>query len=162
MATVVQSSINIQEQSLFHHELIKILVRHQLSLKGENWDEFLTRNDLAKNEIWPPLRTRVRCKRNKSSVLENSVVETNMIEDEVRVWNLVPVPSSGNKLIEDKCVPKALTSHPERVHGSPLKKLDELANVCYTETKLKQNPNSEVTRRFTLSMATVSMPKTLQ
>ena len=40
MATTIQNSIKIQDQSLFHHGLIKILVRHQLSLKGENWDEF--------------------------------------------------------------------------------------------------------------------------
>jgi hypothetical protein len=35
------------DSSLFHHGLIKVLVTHHLSLSGDSWQAFLSRNGFA-------------------------------------------------------------------------------------------------------------------
>ena len=44
MASTVQSTIGKHDYILFHHVLVKILVQHQLSLIGKDWDQFLNEN----------------------------------------------------------------------------------------------------------------------
>ena len=47
MAIMVQCTIGDQNRSLFHHELIKMLVQYQLVTVGKTWDEFLKENDFG-------------------------------------------------------------------------------------------------------------------
>jgi len=45
MASSVQKRIQFLETTLYHHGLVKILIEHHLSKLGDNWDNFLVRND---------------------------------------------------------------------------------------------------------------------
>ena len=38
------------DSSLFHHELIKLIIVHHLSLSGNNWQAFLSRNGFSNTE----------------------------------------------------------------------------------------------------------------
>jgi hypothetical protein len=38
------------DSSLFHHSLIKLIIVHHLSLSGDNWQSFLSRNGFANPE----------------------------------------------------------------------------------------------------------------
>ena len=51
MASAVQNAVENQYHNLFHHGLVNILVQYQLSLNGENSDQFLARNNFGQNVI---------------------------------------------------------------------------------------------------------------
>ena len=60
MACTYQINVGDKERSLFHHELIKILVSYQLGELGDTWESFLIRNGFGENEEWPRQRPRTR------------------------------------------------------------------------------------------------------
>ena len=57
-----------KERSLFHHELIKILVSYQLGELGDSWESFLARNEFGENDEWPRWRSKTRRRRIKTEV----------------------------------------------------------------------------------------------
>ena len=70
MAYVVHNTIGDHDRSLFHHGLIKILIRYQLFAIGKSWDQFLVENGFAQNQFWPPSISMSRQKRRKPSVMK--------------------------------------------------------------------------------------------
>ena len=71
LSSANQNTIVVHDQFLFRHGLIKILVQHQLSLTVQTWDQFLTKNNLEKDEFWMPVRPKTQVKRKKSSLSES-------------------------------------------------------------------------------------------
>ena len=62
MLHLVQSFDN-PNRSLFHHGLVKIIIRHQLSLNGKSWDEFLIECQFGPTQFWPNPSPKTRRKR---------------------------------------------------------------------------------------------------
>ena len=75
MSHAVQSFDN-PERSLFHHGLVKIILHHQLSLKGKSWDEFLAECHLGPTQYWPNSSPKTRKKRKATKPEVNNVLET--------------------------------------------------------------------------------------
>ena len=47
MAHTIQNIVGDIEQSLFHHDLLRILFQYQLNRIGRSWDEFLSTNSFG-------------------------------------------------------------------------------------------------------------------
>ena len=76
MSHAVQSFDN-PDRSLFHHGLVKIILQHQLSLKGKSWEEFLTECHLGPTQYWPNPAPKTRRKWKATAKPEvNNVPET--------------------------------------------------------------------------------------
>ena len=55
--------MEIIEQSLFLHGLLKILFQYQLNHLGRSWDEFLSANYFGLTQYWPTLHPKTHRKR---------------------------------------------------------------------------------------------------
>ena len=102
MATIVQNTIEVQDQSLLHLWLIKICVKYQLSINGKNWDQFLAINDLGHNEFWPSFKSKTLCKRRKYSVSANPALGSNSTPKNLEVRNQISVQNLGNTFGKDE------------------------------------------------------------
>ena len=60
IAYVVQNTIGDQYRSLFHHGLVKILVKYQLYFIGKTRDQFLDENGFEQNELWPSVQPKTQ------------------------------------------------------------------------------------------------------
>ena len=135
MDTAVQNAIEVRDQSLLRLGLIKILVQYQLSINGENWDQFLARNDLVHNELLPSFKYKTLCKRRKSYVSANPVLGLNSTLEMLEVRNQISVQNLGNMFGKDECTLETLISQLEHIHESPMKNTKELEDVCLPKPK---------------------------
>ena len=110
MATAVQNAFEVRDQSLLHLGLIKILVQYELSINGENWDQFLARNDLGHNEFWLSIKSKTLCKRRKYSISANLVLGSNSTPEKLEARNQISVQNLGNMFGKDECTLEILVS----------------------------------------------------
>ena len=120
-----------------------------MSINGENWDQFLARNDLVHNEFCPSFKYKTLCKRRKSYVSANPVLGLNSTLEMLEVRNQISVQNLGNTFGKDECILETPVSRPEHIQDFPMKNLEELAYVCFTKTKEVQKRSiSEVTHPY--------------
>ena len=82
-----------QYRSLFHHGLVKILVKYQLYFIGKTWDQFLDENGFGKNEVWPSVRPKTQQKNRWSRGSKTAEVNDELNPKDSRVKN--PIQSIG-------------------------------------------------------------------
>ena len=114
MACTYQMNVGDKERSLFHHELIKILMSHQLGELGKTWESFLMHNGFGENEEWPRQRPRIRRRHIKDEEAEPELEESgsqgnmdNEASGPSQIWNV-----SGVKF-ETKTNPKVPVDNPQ-------------------------------------------------
>ena len=117
-----------------------------MSINGENWDQFLSRNDFSHNEFWPPIKSKTRCKRKKSSVSANPALGSNSTPKNLEVRNQISVQNLGNTFGKDEYTLETHVSRLEHIQDNPMKNPEELEDVCLTKTKeLPKRSNLEFT-----------------
>ena len=102
MASAIQKNIGDKYRSLFHHGLVKILVKYQLSFIGKSWDQFIDENGFGQNEVWPFVRPKTRQKRRRSRGSETAEVNDELNHKDSRVKISTRLIGLQHELIEVK------------------------------------------------------------
>ena len=132
MAYAVQNTIGNQDHSLFHHNLIKILIQFQLSTIYMSWDQLLVENGFGQTKFWPPSTSKSRLKRRKHYISKIHTFNPNPNPNEEVNNNHTLLNDLGNNTVDDNIIPVTgifVNSQPERIGKIPTQKHENLVKI---------------------------------